>query len=756
MDVLLRPGAGARRGLWFMGLLFIVSTGIAQTIVKGKVVDQITGEPLENAVVSAGENGRSVLTDQQGNFELLRRGPIDSVQASVVGYLQHTQAIGRAGEPCLIQLTRGTVDLQSITVQPMPNNALFSVISHIDVNLHALNSAQDLMRLVPGLSLMQHQGGGIADHIFFRGFDADHGTDVGVSVDGMPLNMVSHAHGQGFSDLHFLIPELVTSLEYGKGPYYADHGDFTTAGYLAFRTADILEKSEVRIEAGGFNTGRIMTAVNLLSDKARQRGESAYVAAEGYYTDGPFDYAQHFNRGNLFGKYLVDLSPVTQLKATVSTFSSLWRSSGEIPDRAVKEGLIGRWGFIDSTQGGNTARSTAILRLTTALSDRLSLENQAYYTHYTFGLDYDQTFFADDSIDGDHLRQKESRNVYGYNGKLVLHSHLSDGSVLSSSAGLGFQWNGIRGSELSHTSAAHHVLEYIRHGDIREWTLNGYFDEQYRTGAWLFDAGARFDYLNFYYADRLGPAQPAAGKAIVSPKLNVEYTFNNNAQVYLRLGKGFHSNDAAVAAANGRIGVLPFALGADAGMNWKPVPRLYINAAIWYLSLQQELTYDGDEGVFEPGDRTRRAGIDLSARYQLTSWLYANTDAIFCKARDADARKGGDYLPLAVPFYGTAGLYLRLPGGFSGGWNIRHMRDRPANADNSLVAQGYLLNDLTANYATRRWEIGLEVQNVFNARWKDAQYEVGSRLRNEVQPVDDISFTPGMPIFARAKLTVFF
>ena len=204
---------------------------------------------------------------------------------------------------------------------------------------------------------------------------------------------------------------------------------------------------------------------------------------------------------------------------TLSTFSSLWRSSGEIPDRAVKEGLISRWGYIDSTQGGNTARSTAIVRLTTALSDRLTWENQVCYTHYSFGLDYDQTFFADDSVNGDHLLQKESRNVYGYNGKLSLHSYLPNGGVLSSSAGLGFQWNDIRGSELSHTNAAHEVLDYIQRGNIREWTLNGYIDEQYRTGPWLFDAGARLDYLNFYYQDRLDPVQPAMGKAIVSTKV---------------------------------------------------------------------------------------------------------------------------------------------------------------------------------------------------------------------------------------------
>jgi hypothetical protein len=756
------------RGLFTMGLLFVFSAGVAQTtgtvrssggaqtIVKGRVIDKATGEPLENAVITAGEKGRSVLTDEQGNFELAFGGAGDSIHASYVGYREQSLDFRRAGNPCLIGLSRGVVDLRSITVQSLPNNACFSTISKIDVNLHALNSAQDLMRLVPGLSLMQHQGGGIGDHLFFRGFDADHGTDVGVSVDDMPLNMVSHAHGQGYSDLHFLIPEITTSLEYGKGPYFSDHGDFTTAGYLAFRTADVLERSEMKIEAGSFHTGRILTAVNLLSAGAKRRGESAYIAGEGLYTDGPFDFAQHFNRGNLFGKYLVNLSPKTRLKVTLSTFSSLWRSSGEIPERAVNDGLISRWGYIDSAQGGNTTRSTGIVRLATALSDRLSLENQAYYVHYSFGLDYDQTFFADDSVNGDHLQQKELRNEYGYNGKLTLHSYLANGGVLTATAGIGFQWNDIRGSALSHTNAAHRVLEYIQHGDIREWALNGFIDEQYRSGRWLFDAGARLDDLSFYYHDLLNPVQPGMGRAIISPKFSMEFTFNDKTQVYLKLGKGFHSNDAKVTAQDRGIGVLPAAYGADLGFNWKPVSRLYVNAAVWYLGLDQELTYNGDDGTFSPGDKTRREGFDLSVRYQLTRWLFADADVIVSRARNAATAKAMDYLPLSVPFYGTAGLYIKLPGGFNAGWNARYMGNRPANEDNSLAAKGYFLNDLTANYTTHRWEIGLEIQNLFDAKWKDAQYEVESRLKTEPQPVDDISFTPGMPFFAKAKLTVFF
>jgi TonB-dependent receptor-like protein/carboxypeptidase-like protein len=737
-----------------LAFLFISLLSYGQSTIKGRVLDSLSGEPLENAVIAA--PATSTLSDQQGNFELRLRHNSDSLTISFVGYAKRHIAIKDPSQPLLIAMERGTIDLRSITVQPLPNNASFSTISHIDLHMHTINSAQDLMRLVPGLSLMQHQGGGLADHIFYRGFDADHGTDVGVSVDGMPLNLVSHTHGQGFSDLHMLIPELTTNLEYGKGPYYTDHGDFTTAGYLAFRTTDVLDKSTVRLEGGAFNSGRIMAAVDLLSKKAKRLGESAYIAAEGNYTDGPSDYPQHFNRANLFGKYITGLSPHTQLKVTLSAFNSLWRSSGEIPLRAVNEKLIGRWGYIDSAQGGNTTRTTGIIRLTTQLSDRLSIENQVYYSHYWFDLNYDETFFAEDTVNGDQLRQRETRDLYGYTGRLEQHTYLPDNHTLSSTAGWGFQLDDIHGSELSHTKDYNTVLDYLQHGNIREWTANAFLDEQYRTGKWLLDAGVRADYLNFYYADFLGPVQPAQGKAIVSPKFNAAYTFSNNLQAYIKLGKGFHSNDARVIAQKTTLDALPTAYGADLGINWKPLPSLYLNAALWYLSLDQELVYNGDDGTFSPGDKTKRQGIDLSARYELTRWLYADLDLVAVKARDAQAPKGEDYLPLSVPFYSSGGLYMKLPNGISGGWNARFMKDRPANEDNSLLAKGYFLNDLTVNYTRHRYELGLDIQNIFNTKWRDAQYEVTSRLRTEPQPVDDISFTPGMPFFTRVKLAVFF
>jgi outer membrane receptor for monomeric catechols len=222
------------------------------------------------------------------------------------------------------------------------------------------------------------------------------------------------------------------------------------------------------------------------------------------------------------------------------------------------------------------------------------------------------------------------------------------------------------------------------------------------------------------------------------------------------MGKGFHSNDAKVVASNQGIDILPAAYGTDFGINWKPIPHLFVNAAAWYLYLQQELVYNADDGTFGPGNKTRREGIDLSARYQITNWLFANFDINYCKARDIQASKGNNYLPLAVPLSSTGGLNVRLHNGLNGGLSYRYMKDRPANEDNSLIAQGYFVSDFTANYTKRNYEIGLEIQNLFNTKWREAQFEVESRMKGESQPVDDISFTPGTPFFAKLKFAVFF
>ncbi|MEP6951486.1 MAG: TonB-dependent receptor plug domain-containing protein [Ginsengibacter sp.] len=738
----------------FSWLLFASIYCFGQNMVTGKIIDHATGEPVESAVVIE-KNGRRVVTDIQGNFKMKLSRDSGTLNISMIGYRSKSVEVSNR-HSSIIYLERGPVDLKEIIITPQSNSASFHNISEIDLNMRPVNSSQDLMRLVPGLFLGQHQGGGIAEHIFFRGFDADHGTDVNVSVDGMPLNLVSHAHGQGFADLHFLIPELVSKYEFGKGTYYAEHGDFTTAGYVSFKTYDVLDKSMVKLEGGQFNTGRVMAMINLLSNKAKRRGESAYISGEDAYTNGPFDQPQHFNRFNLFGKYNVNINAGNRLNVTLSTYNSGWSSSGEIPERAVTEGITDRFGYIDSAQGGYTNRSNAIVKLTSALSDKLVLENQVYYSNYFFNLHYNATLFADDSINGDQLRQRESRNLVGYNGRITHRAYYPNGATLVSAAGAGWQFNAIHNTELSHTINKNTVLEYLQLGNVKETSLNAYVDENLQVGKWLLNFGARLDYMDFNYKDKLNPQQPARSGIITSPKLNIEYTPGPAIQFYLKTGKGFHSNNAKVVVANDGRQILPAAYGADLGVNWKPLKHLYVNAALWYLQLQQEFVYDADEGTSEPGGKTRRQGIDLSARYQFNKWLFATVDINICKARSLDAAKGINYLPLAVPASSTGGLDFKLANGLNGGLSYRYMKDRPANEDNFLIAQGYFVTDLTANYTKKKYEIGLEIQNLLNTKWREAQFEVESRLRNEPAPVDDISFTAGTPFFAKLKFAVFF
>ncbi len=743
--------------LFLFFLIITFSFSFSQTIIKGKIVDQTSQMPVAFATIRSQATNKNTVSDQQGFFRLSVPADTCTLIVSCIGYRTSQVAVPKLKTQLIIKLAQGPVDLKEITISSgIGNNNSFHTISSIDLNLHPLNSSQDLMRLVPGLFLGQHHGGGIAEHIFFRGFDADHGTDVNVSVDEMPLNLVSQIHGQGFSDLHFLIPELMTTYEFGKGPYYAEHGDFTTAGYVAFQTLNVINKSVVKIEGGLFNTGRIMTMLNLLSNAAKLKGESAYIAGEAAYTDGPFVFAQHFSRINLFGKYNVNVSPTSKLTVTLSTFKSKWRSSGEIPERAVDEGLVSRFGYIDSLQGGNTSRTNVIARISTTISDNTYLQNQFYYSRYYFNHHYDDTFFANDSINGDMLRQKETRDLFGYNGRLSHRAYLKNGATFSSLAGLGWQYNRIYNSELSHITGQGKLLQYLQYGNADEMTTNAYVDESFNKGKWLLNAGARLDYFYFNYIDKINPQLPSKTKSIVSPKLNIEYTFNSRIQAYIKLGKGFHSNDAKVVIFNQGREILPAAYGSDIGINWKPMPHLFINAALWYLYLQQEFVYNGDDGTISPGDETRRQGIDFSARYQFTKWLFANVDMNVSKARDIQAAKGNNYLPLAVPASSTGGLDFKFKNGLNGGLSYRYMADRPANEDNSLIAKGYFVTDLTVNYTKKNYEAGLEIQNLLNTKWREEQFEAVSRLKNEPSPIDDINFTAGTPFFAKLKLAVFF
>ena len=740
----------------------------AQSTVKGKVIDKVTREPLELAVVTTLRTGKKILTDRNGNFILKNVLQGDSEYISYIGYKAVAVLADSINPTAKIQLEKGSVDLAEVVITSQSNNlTTMKALSSLDLNMRPARSAQDMLRLVPGLFIAQQVGGGKAEQIFLRGFDADHGTDVNVSVDGVPVNLVSQAHGQGWADLHYVIPETIGSYDFGKGPYYTNKGDFTTAGYVGYNTINVLDKNMVKLEGGQFGSGRAVAMINLLSTKAKDRGLNAYVAGEALYTNGPFDYPQHFQRYNILAKLNAPIGSNSNLSVALTGFTSNWRASGEIPDRAIAEGYIkDRFGVIDSGQGGNTNKIIGNVRLTTNLGNDLVLENQLYYSHYYFNLLTNFTFYLVDPVNGDEFNQHEVRDWGGYNGKLTKHKSFSN-ATLTSTVGLSFRYDQTHPSWLAH-SLDHHVLNYLQLGNIHESNLNGYIDETYETGKWLFNAGVRLDYLHFYYLSTAPATDSAAaiytgvnprqGKSIVSPKLNIQYTLNSKVQLYVKTGKGFHSNDARVVIGNEGFQTLPAAYGADLGVNLKPAPRLFINVALWYIYLQQEFTYGsdyGDESV-SPGGKTVRKGIDFSTRYQITKWLYSDINVNLARPRALDVPKGQDYLPTAPTFTSTAGLYVRFKDGINGGISYRYLHNRPANEDYSLVAKGYFLADLTANYTRKKYEVGISIENLFNQVWYESQVEYVSRLKYETAPVDQVSYTAGVPFFAKLKFSVFF
>jgi outer membrane cobalamin receptor len=750
--------------LFILVLIFAVNTANAQHLFKGKVIDSATRQPIEYALVSTGTKATS--TNKEGDFQVSLPADTTMVTISYIGY-QKKQIPAKSGSTrALIVLARGAINLDEVVISPSMNSNSFHTISALDLSLRPVNSSQDLMRLVPGLFIAQHMGGGKAEQIFIRGFDADHGTDLDVSVDGMPVNMVSHIHGQGYADLHFLIPETVSTYDFGKGPYYTEQGDFATAGYLSYTTKAALDKSMISLEGGQFNTFRAAGVIDLLSNKAKQNGENAYIAGEYNYTDGPFKLPEHYKRTNLFGKYTKQLGVNNILSLSASTFSTSWTPSGEIPERAAAAGTtaidddgnpikipaapvtINRFGTIDSAQGGKTSRVNAIARLSTDLKNNWTMENQLYYTHYKFFLHVNSTFFADNNVDGDERQQNEARDMFGYNGKLSRSDYWGNSS-LKSTLGVTSRFDRTYGTEYSHVTEQYRFLDYISKGDVRQNNTGVYLDETLESGKWLFNAGSRLDYFNFNYHDS------TKTQVVISPKINIQYTANDALQLYLKAGKGFHSNNAIAVIGNNGLQTIPAAYGADLGLNWKPVPHLYINAAFWYLYLQQEFVYTED-GDIEPGGKTKREGVDLSARYQLAKWLFVDLNANLARPRLADSAKNTGYLALAPTFTSTGGLDFKFDNGINGGLSYRYMHSRPGNNTNTLRADGYYVADLKLNYTKKRYEVGLTIENLFNTKWNEFEAEEVSRLRGESAPVDQMSFTPGTPFFAKLRVAVFF
>ncbi len=734
--------------------------------ISGAVYDQATHLPLRGVSVQLTGLGKATVTNELGQyrFDGLAAAPY-KIELSFLGFKTQVIEVVVLDDNIMSVktfMTNAALELKEVVVSAQRAHDQ-QLISNLDIKLRPIVNSQEVLRMVPGLFIGQHAGGGKAEQIFLRGFDIDHGTDIQLTVDGIPVNMVSHAHGQGYADLHFVIPELIQGVDFKKGPYHAEKGNFTTAGWVNFRTRDALERSFVKLEAGQFNTYRAVAGVNLLENgpmarKRSDKNQTAYLASEYSYTNSYFDNPQDFKRLNIIGKYHGHLAANTNLTLTASTFWSKWNHSGQIPDRAIASGLTGFFGSIDPTEGGETSRTNINVQLVTVTPRNHTFKNQFFYSNYNFELYSNFTFFLEDSLNGDQIRQKERRNLFGYNGSFATQNEVGN-SQWTTTLGVQYRHDLTKNTELSHTKNRTKIIDPIQLGNINELNAAIYADELVQVSPrFSINAGLRLDYFRNRYEDLL--AAPVtlkhASAAILSPKLNFYYTFNKRLQLYLNTGRGFHSNDTRVVVPQGGRQILPAAYGSDLGVIFKPFPKLLINAAAWYLWLQQEFVYVGDAGVVEPGGRTRRQGIDVSVRYQLTKYLYADVDVNTTKPRAIGIMEGQNYLPLAPVFTTTGGLSLQTNKGLSGSLRYRYIGDRPANEDNSIVAKGYFVTDMQADYSRKNYSIGLSIQNLLNTRWKETQFATESRLQGEAQSVEEIHFTPGTPFFARLSLTLFF
>lgn len=718
-------------------------------IQKGKVLDR-DGNPVENAYLVNVNSESHAHTNDFGLFSIDKTVIGDVVKITALGYKKSNFTVMSSDD--VIILEDDIFRLNEIVIQP--KLSAMNIISKIDLQTTPVNSSQEILRKVPGLFIGQHAGGGKAEQIFLRGFDIDHGTDIAISVDGMPVNMVSHAHGQGYADLHFVIPETIEKIDFGKGTYYANKGDFATAGYVAFQTKDKIEKSSIGLEVGQFNTLRTVGLFNLLGN---QKTQSAYIATEYILTDGPFDSPQNFKRINLLGKYSAILNDNSKFSILTSRFSSKWDASGQIPQRLIDNGTISRFGSVDDTEGGMTSRTNFNASLSKPIDEYTFLKANAFYSNYQFELYSNFTFYLDDPIYGDQIKQKENRDIYGMNAELNKKAKWNAMDVLLQFGG-GFRADATTDTELSHTLNRGTVLQNIKLGDIDESNLFSYLNSEFNFGKLMINPAIRLDYFKFNYKDKLTTDYKTQSESKVkfSPKLNFIYSQNNNLQFFIKSGIGFHSNDARVVVQNSGKQILPTAIGTDVGMIWKPFPKLIVSSALWYLFLEQEFVYVGDAGIIEPSGKSKRMGAELGLRYQLNDWLYFDADANYTYARSMDEPTGQDYIPLAPDFTTTGGLSFQKINGFSGGVRYRYLKSRPANEDNSIVAKGYFISDLNINYQYKSINFGIAVENIFDAEWNETQFATESRVQNETESVAEIHFTPGTPFFMKGRITYTF
>jgi outer membrane receptor protein involved in Fe transport len=603
-----------------------------------------------------------------------------------------------------------------------------------------------VLRLIPGFLAVEHSGGaGKADQYFLRGFDADHGTDVAFFADGMPINLRTHAHGQGYSDLNFIIPETIEGLDVYKGAYLPEYGDFATAGAVNFRTRQVIQEGLVQAAGGQFDTQRYMLMFSPTKDRVR-----TLFAAEGYYTNGPFQNDNRYFRGNLLGKMTTNLTGRDELSLTGTFQKSQWNASGEIPLRAVQDGSLDRFGAIDLSEGGKTFRSTAKLNYHYDTTSGGQFFANAYGQYYRLDLFTNFTFFLNDPANGDGIQQSDRRVMYGGD---IGYKQRGEMLGLPSIGTIGLQTRVDNIHARLGTQTKRTPTGTTTDSDVLEASYAPFVKAEVQPTSWMRLAGGlRAETFTFDVRNRCAAcAEPPAGRTssgIVLPKMNLVLGPWASTEFFANYGEGYHSNDARSAVAPGSS-PLARAKSYEVGVRSKPwgPEGVELIATLWRLDLKSELVFVGDEGTTEIRGASRRMGVEVAARGQVWGPLYFNGSVTYTKAEF----RNGDAIPLAPEVTAYGALLLRWPEGLTSQLQATYLGARPLIEDRSVKSPSWIDFDLSERYqlpiklSHGRLETFLFVQNLFNTKWEQAIFAFESQLRNEAAPVNGIHFVPGNP-----------
>lgn len=629
------------------------------------------------------------------------------------------------------------------------------IVGKVDLDSRPIQRIAELLEVIPGFIATQHSGGGKANQYFLRGFNLDHGTDFATFHDGVPVNMRTHGHGQGYLDLSFVIPELVDSISFAKGPYRAENGDFATAGTARFKTVDSLQAPFAKAEIGTNDYYRFVAA-----GSGKLGAGDILIGGEARFDDGPYDLSQKVKLFSGFAKWTGPLGGGT-LRASATGYSVDFRSSEQIPLRAIESGLVGRFGFFDDDLGGDTTRIGAVLNWTDNSPEPLNL--LAYAHHYDFRLTSNFTYFLDNPVDGDEFEQRDRRTVAG--GRIDKRLEANIGIPLEVLVGAEGRYDFIDRIGLYRT-AARQVLSTVREDQVNEGSAALFAEVTVRPAPGLrVMLGARGDGYRFDVDANLAANSGKDSAAIISPKASVAYAPVEQIELYANFGRGFHSNDARgtsinidpnTGAAADKVDALVPGTGYEAGLRARPIAGLTLTATYWWLELDSELLFIGDGGTTEAQGPSKRRGFELGAFYQPAPWLTIDAEFTKSRGRLADLPVGMRRIPGAleeviaggfVAKYRRASLAMRL----------RHFGSYSLIEDNSVRADPLTVANARAEYQIGQVELAVDLLNLFNAKENEIEYFYASRLAGEpAGGIEDRHVRPIEPRQLRVSATFTF